>query len=125
MVIVPGAIVLSRGFQTYSALSEICAGLMLVAPEGLCSSLMVQEGASAVEIFMIFLHKTVLYEWEGSRSFYTKMSFCGRVIPYIPPRLNGPRWTIKREKTWQELECGKVNYVCVLYHLRKYTLNKK
>jgi hypothetical protein len=36
---------------------------------------------------------------------YTKMTICGgKVLPYIAQRLDGPWWTIRRERGWQEFE---------------------
>ena len=36
---------------------------------------------------------------------YTKTGFCGgRGLPYIPPRLDGPWFSIRREREWREFE---------------------
>ena len=84
-----GARYFERGFVTYASLSDFCITLVKRTQEGLCSCIMVREGCFGI-------HGRVC------DMLYTKMGFSGGVLPYIPPRLQGPRWAISKEKTWQE-----------------------
>ena len=55
---------------------------------------------------------------------YTKMGYCGgRVLPYIPPRLDGPWWSIRREREWQGFEAEHRTCTCNISAELNFILN--
>ena len=89
-----------RRSPEYDSLAYFFSTLLNGVPGGLCSCILVLEG---------------FYEYDGPAFgyvhdvFYSKMMFCGRVLPYTPPRPDGSRETIE-VKMWQEY--GAVTHHC-------------
>ena len=81
-----------RGFITYASLSDFYTTLVKGTPEGLCSCIMVREGCF------------------GMHGRVCDLLYTDGVLPYIPPRLDGPRWAIRKDKEWQEFESEKQFY---------------